>query len=86
MRTRSQAEWCRIFEGSDACVAPVLSLMEATRHPHNEARATFVGQDGIVQPAPTPTFSRSATKLRSPPPRNSDDREAILREWGIDAS
>ena len=86
MRTRSQADWCGIFEGSDACVTPVLGLIEATRHPHNIARGSFVGQDGIVQPAPTPTFSRSATRLRSPPPRNSDDREAILCEWGIDAS
>jgi alpha-methylacyl-CoA racemase len=84
MRTRSQAEWCRTFEGSDACVAPVLGLAEATRHPHNLARRTFAAQDGITQPAPSPGFSRTATALRSPPLRNDAGREAILRDWGID--
>ncbi len=84
MRQRSQAEWCRIFDGSDACVAPVLSLTEATNHPHNRARGTFVEQDGIVQPAPSPRFSRSATELRSPPLRQGGEREEILREWGVD--
>jgi len=86
MRMRSQTEWCRIFEGSDACVAPVVSLTEAPRHPHNAAREAFVEQNGIVQPAPTPTFSRSVTSLRSPPLRNDADRQAILREWGSGAS
>ncbi|MCI0437258.1 MAG: CoA transferase, partial [Gemmatimonadetes bacterium] len=86
IRTCSQADWCGIFEGSDACVAPVLSLAEAPRHPHNAARGTFVEQDGIVQPAPTPMYSRTAAELRSPPLDKDADRQAILHEWGIDAS
>ena len=86
IRTRSQAEWCQIFEGSDACVAPVLSLTEATHHPHNTARDTFTEQDGIIQPTPAPRFSRSTTKLRSPPLRNGGEREEILREWGVEVN
>ncbi|MBU6266714.1 MAG: CoA transferase [Sphingomonadales bacterium] len=56
-RTRSRAEWCDLLEGTDACFAPVLSLEEAARHPHNRARGTFGEHDGLMQPAPAPRFS-----------------------------
>ncbi|KAB2964763.1 CaiB/BaiF CoA-transferase family protein, partial [Zoogloea sp.] len=59
LETRSRAEWCALLEGSDACVAPVLSMDEAPEHPHNRARGTFIELDGVIQPAPAPRFSRS---------------------------
>jgi alpha-methylacyl-CoA racemase len=52
----SREHWCRVFEGTDACVAPVLSLAEAPEHPHNVARGTFVVEGGVTQPAPAPRF------------------------------
>lgn len=58
-RTRTRDEWCEILEGTDACFAPVLDWDEATKHPHNLARDTFVNVDGVVQPAPAPRFSRT---------------------------
>jgi alpha-methylacyl-CoA racemase len=57
--TRTLDEWCAVFEGTDACVTPVLDLDEAPNHPHNVARATFVQRDGMLQPAPAPRLSRS---------------------------
>ncbi len=57
LRTRSREEWCAIFDGSDACVAPVLSMGEAPAHPHNAARGTFIEVNGVMQPAPAPRFS-----------------------------
>ena len=51
-RTRPRDEWCAIFEGSDACVAPVLSMVEAPQHPHMKARTAFVEIAGVTQPAP----------------------------------
>jgi alpha-methylacyl-CoA racemase len=54
--TRTRDEWCAIMEDTDICFAPVLSLAEAPRHPHNLARGTFVEAAGIVQPAPAPRF------------------------------
>src|ERR1700741_1234159 len=54
--TRTQAEWAKVFEGSDACVAPVLPMKEAAAHPHLAARGTYVEVDGIMQPAPAPRF------------------------------
>ncbi len=53
---RSQAEWSQSFLGTDACVAPVLSLREAPANAHLAARGTFVTVDGVVQPAPAPRF------------------------------
>jgi alpha-methylacyl-CoA racemase len=55
--TKTRAEWCALFEGSDACVAPVLSLAEAPNDPHNAARKTFVNSGGVMQPRPAPRYS-----------------------------
>lgn len=55
--TKTRDEWCAIMDGTDICFAPVLSLKEAPKHPHNVARGTFVEEAGMVQPAPAPRFS-----------------------------
>jgi alpha-methylacyl-CoA racemase len=55
--SKTRDEWCAIMGDTDICFAPVLSLGEAPRHPHNVARGTFVEEDGIIQPAPAPRFS-----------------------------
>jgi len=55
-RTRTQAEWCDLLEGSDACFAPVLTLAEGREHPHNRGRDAIAGVDGVAQPAPAPRF------------------------------
>jgi alpha-methylacyl-CoA racemase len=86
IRQRTREEWERVFAGSDACVAPVLSLGEACRHPHNMARATFTQCDGVVQPAPAPRFSRTPGEIGSPPRARGADSEAILRDWGFEAA
>lgn len=57
--TRSRDEWAGMFAGTDACVAPVLDIDEAPRHPHNQARATFIDGPDLVQPGPAPRFSRT---------------------------
>ena len=62
-RERTQAEWAEHFDGSDACVAPVLPMTEAARHPHLAARGTYVDRDGVLQPAPAPRFSRTGATL-----------------------
>jgi alpha-methylacyl-CoA racemase len=54
---RPRTYFCELLEGSDACVAPILSLADAPAHPHNVARGTFLEMEGLVQPAPAPRFS-----------------------------
>ncbi|WP_028643837.1 CaiB/BaiF CoA transferase family protein [Nocardioides sp. URHA0020] len=84
-RTRTQAEWVEIFEGTDACVAGIIPLTEAVEHPHMKARGVFVEHEGLVQPTPAPRFSRTPPTLTLPPPRAAGEhtREA-LAAWGID--
>ncbi|MGH8706670.1 MAG: CaiB/BaiF CoA transferase family protein, partial [Burkholderiales bacterium] len=55
--TKTRDEWCAVFEGSDACFAPVLTFSEARRHPHNVARRGYITQARVEQPAPAPRFS-----------------------------
>jgi crotonobetainyl-CoA:carnitine CoA-transferase CaiB-like acyl-CoA transferase len=76
------SHWCKLLEGSDACVAPVLNLDEAPQHPHMRARQTFISVDGVVQPAPAPRFSRSLPDKPSPP-RSSQpiDEFEELSSW-----
>ncbi len=82
----TQAHWCGLLESSDACFAPVLSLAEAPRHPHNKARGTFVDVDGVIQPAPAPRFSRTTSALRRPPPAGESGLRGSLAAWGFDAA
>lgn len=81
LRTRSRNDWVRVFEGSDACVTPVLTLGEAPQHPHHRARGSFVEVDGRVQPGPAPRFSHTPTVGARPLPATHDGRTA-LTAWG----
>lgn len=81
--TRPRDEWASLFEGSDACVAPVLDLLEAPAHPHNRARGTFRDDFGITQPAPAPRFSRTPGGIERPPPRPGEHTDEVLLEAGI---
>jgi alpha-methylacyl-CoA racemase len=84
-RSRTRDEWCAVFDGTDACVVPVLTMSEAAAHPHNMARRTFVDIEGRVQPAPAPRFSRTpATVGRAPAHPGQHSRE-ILADWGMSA-
>jgi alpha-methylacyl-CoA racemase len=85
-RTRTRDEWVDIFAGTDGCVAPVLSLTEAPRHPHNVARQTFVQHGDIIQPAPAPRFSRTLCRLDRTPPAPGEHTDEILTELGYTAS
>jgi alpha-methylacyl-CoA racemase len=64
--SRPRDEWTAHFDGSDACVTPVLSPWEAHRHPHAVARSSFVEVDGVLQPAPAPRFSRTPAGTPEP--------------------
>ncbi|WKD31557.1 CaiB/BaiF CoA transferase family protein [Streptomyces xanthophaeus] len=84
-RTRTRAEWTAVFEGSDACVAPVLSLREAPDHPHLAARGTFTDFGGIVQPAPAPRFSATPGRVASGPAQPGADTESVAADWDVPA-
>jgi alpha-methylacyl-CoA racemase len=81
IKTKTRDEWDAIMLGSDVCYAPVLSLAEAPKHPHNVARGTFVEVGGVVQPAPAPRFSRTVPAVQGPP--EGADNDAALKGWGF---
>jgi len=81
--SRTRAEWETAFEGSDACFAPVLSIAEAPKHPHNALRSNFVERDGVLQPAPAPRFSRTVPEMGAPPVAAGSSTDEVLRAWGF---
>ena len=83
-RTRTRDAWCVLLEGTDACFAPVLSMDEASEHPHNKARGTFVTLDGVTQPGPAPRFGRTPLAApTSPEAADTHDPAAVLGTWGV---
>ncbi len=83
---RTRDEWEETFAGSDACVAPVLDLDEAPRHPHNRARSVFYEAADGPLPTPAPRVDRTPPAEPSPPARRGADTRAALADWGIPAS
>jgi alpha-methylacyl-CoA racemase len=79
-RSRTRADWEKIFAERDACATPVLSLSEAFDHPHNVARGTFETVGNARLPAPAPRLSRT------PAPVHAVEMEATVDEvregWG----
>lgn len=77
---RPRDEWAALFEKTDACVAPVLSLSEAPSHPHARARGAHADVGKMTRPRPAPRFSRSQPRVSEFP---ATDSAASLSAFGI---
>ena len=75
---QNRQHWVDLFEGSEACVAPVLDADEAPLHPHHRARGTYQERDGLMQPAPAPRFSRTPGAARP-----ALDAAEMLKSWEL---
>jgi len=82
-KSRTRDEWSDIMEGTDICFAPVLSMSEAPKHPHNIERKTFVEENGVMQPNVAPRFSKTPSKIQGPSPNNGEHTEQAFLDWGI---
>jgi alpha-methylacyl-CoA racemase len=82
IKQKTREEWRTVLEGTDACFAPVLSMREAPQHPHNRARDSFIDVAGVVQPAPTPRFSRTAAEVPHCPRPLGADTFSVLIDAG----
>ena len=80
---RPRAEWCAVLEGTDACVAPVMSFSEAPGHPHMAARGVFARRFGLTQPEPAPRFSRTPGAVSSDPPTDEAAGWSLAGSWGV---
>jgi alpha-methylacyl-CoA racemase len=79
---RTRDEWSAVFDGTDACVSPVLSLTEAAVSPHAQARGSHRVSGNAVEVAPAPRFSRTPGELRHAPPTPGAHTAEVLREVG----
>lgn len=85
-KTRTQEDWISIFEGTDACFSPILTLDEAPLHPHLLARKSFINVDGLLQPAPAPRFSRTVSHPQFPANAGYTAMDNQLEKWASDSS
>jgi alpha-methylacyl-CoA racemase len=81
-KTKTRDAWTRIFEGKDACVAPVLELNEVEHHPHNRERELILTIDDVPQPAPAPRLSRTPGRAAPARGRRGANTAEILSELG----
>ena len=82
---RTQAHWSEVFDGTDACVAPVVSLYEAAAHPQVASRRSLAEVDGVLQPLPAPRFSAHPQATPQTAPTIGADTREILERVGRDA-
>jgi len=84
VREQPLAHWVGVFEGTDACVAPVLTMSEAAEHPHIRARGTLVRTGGRLAAAPAPRFSGTPAAAVEGIPDAAPARADLLEGWGLD--
>ncbi|MFF8828541.1 CaiB/BaiF CoA transferase family protein [Streptomyces sp. NPDC015131] len=80
--TRTRDAWAAAFDGTEACVSPVLSVAEAAGHPHHRARGTYLRTGAGTEPAPAPRFGRTPAAVPPPAPRPGEHTRAVLAECG----
>jgi alpha-methylacyl-CoA racemase len=78
--SRTRDEWTKVFEGTDACVSPVLTFTEAPDDPHMAARANLVEIDGVTQAQVAPRFSRTSPETPTGPAREATDPATVWND------
>ena len=68
------------MEGTDICFAPVLTMKEASQHPHAKARGAYVDVSGFPQPAPAPRFSRTKESIKGPAAKRGQHTDEVLSQ------
>jgi alpha-methylacyl-CoA racemase len=81
--SKTRDEWCAIMEGTDICFAPVLTMKEASQHPHAKARNAYVDIQGFAQPAAAPRFSRTKEGVQGPAARRGQHTDEVLGQSGF---
>jgi len=84
--SRTQKEWQELFDGSDACVTPVLDYHEALSHPQNIARGSHIKEGLFQQPAAAPRFRCNAHDVELSVPKRGEHSQAVLRDVGLSES
>ena len=83
IKSKSRSEWVDIFSDSDACVSPVLSMVEAQQHPHNLEREAFINIDGFNQPNASPRYSKTTPKIKHNAKDVGIDLDDVCKEFNL---
>jgi alpha-methylacyl-CoA racemase len=83
LMTQTRDYWVKKFEGTDACLSPVLTPQEAMVHPHNVARSSFMEIDGVSQPGTAPRFSDTTVTHPAKLPPLDTNATSSLSSWGL---
>ncbi len=85
-KKHTRDEWVERFDGTDACVTPVLEFEEAFVHPVNAERGVFYRQSGVWQARAAPLFGRSQPGMANAPHAPGSDTEKVLCEIGYSST
>ena len=86
LKTKTRDEWDALMAGSDACFAPVLTMVEATDYSANTERSVYTDVEGMTHPAPAPRFSRTPSQIRHGTQALGADTVSVLQDSGMDGS
>ena len=84
LKTKTRDEWDAIMAGSDACFAPVLTMVEAPQYSANEQRAVYTEVDGLTHPSPAPRFKRTPSEISHGTRALGADTVSVLQSCGMD--
>ncbi|MDG2092032.1 MAG: CaiB/BaiF CoA-transferase family protein [SAR86 cluster bacterium] len=82
--TKTRDDWAAIFDDTDGCVTPVLSISEAPLNEHNIQRNTFTNFDGVIQPNPSPRFSKSVLSIKHNSKEKGADSSNLIEKYNLD--
>ena len=86
LKTKTRDEWDALMAGSDACFAPVLTMVEATAYSANTERSVYTDVEGMTHPAPAPRFLRTPSQIRHGTQALGADTVSVLEDSGMEAS
>jgi len=86
LKTKTRDEWDALMAGSDACFAPVLTMVEATAYSANTERSVYTDIEGMTHPAPAPRFLRTPSQIRHGTQALGADTVSVLKDSGMEAS
>ena len=86
IKTKTRDEWDALMAGSDACFAPVLTMVEATSYSANTERSVYTDVEGLTHPAPAPRFSRTPSQIQHGTQALGTDTVSVLEDSGMEAS
>lgn len=80
-KSNTRDHWAKLFNGSDACVAPVMSMSEIDQHEHIKHRQSLVEINGVKQPAPAPRFSRTPSSIKQSALYQANEIDQLIKDW-----